>query len=331
VAQGETIVGEGKYTYRVAEGWEQLPEGWNHPDVASVAVDSRDRVFVFTRSAHPVIVYDREGRFLYSWGEGQFPNAHGITIGPDDLVYCVDTLDHTVRKFHPDGTLLMTIGTSGMPSDSGTVDNFLAVKPGAGPFTRPTNLAIAATGDLYVSDGYANAQVHCFAADGTLRMSWGEPGEGPGQFRVPHAIVVTPDNRVLVADRENNRIQIFSLDGAPQDIWTDFNRPDDITVTQDGTIFVVELGGKGGQFPFQAPVHPDFPPARCTILAPDGEVLVRWGSRDACAPGSFFAPHGVCLDSRGDLYVGEVIWAAGASRGAISPDCHTLQKFVRVG
>src|SRR2546423_2599219 len=115
------IVGQGPFRYQALARWERLPPGWSFVEVAGVATDSRDRVYVFNRGEHPVIVFDRDGAFLTSWGEGLFTRAHGIFIGPDDAVYCTDDLDHTVRKFTPEGKLLLTLGTSGCPSDTGIV------------------------------------------------------------------------------------------------------------------------------------------------------------------------------------------------------------------
>src|SRR3954463_6590068 len=105
--------------FEVCESWGVLPDGWRFVEVAGVAVDPGDRVFVFNRGEHPVIVFDRDGRFLGSWGEGCFRRPHGITIGPDDAVYCTDDSDHTVTKFSPEGKLLLALGTSGGPSDTG--------------------------------------------------------------------------------------------------------------------------------------------------------------------------------------------------------------------
>src|SRR5690242_11987716 len=102
-------------TYKVVEGWEQLPEGWAHRDVVDVDLDSSGRIFLFGRSDHPVLIYDRDGSFVSAWGEGVFTSPHGMTIGPDDSVYCVDNGDHTVRKFSPDGELMMTLGNPGTP------------------------------------------------------------------------------------------------------------------------------------------------------------------------------------------------------------------------
>src|SRR5580704_10745311 len=111
-------VGQGKYRYQPAEKWEKIPAGWSFSEVAGVATDSRDRVYVFARSEHPVMVFDRDGNFQSAWGEGVFARAHGIFIGPDDSVYCTDDLDHTVRKFTTEGKLLLTLGTRGKPSDT---------------------------------------------------------------------------------------------------------------------------------------------------------------------------------------------------------------------
>src|SRR5438093_970019 len=197
------LVGSGEFRYAVHEQWQQLPDGWSFVEVAGVATDSRDRVFVYNRGEHPVIVFDRDGKFLYSWGEGVFRRAHGISIGPDDAVYCTDDLDHTVRKFTTDGKLLIMLGTSGQASDTG-IDglDYRTIRRAAGPFNRPTNMALASDGSMYVTDGYGNARLHQFASDGRYLFSWGEPGSGPGQFNLPHGVALDREQRVYVADRE---------------------------------------------------------------------------------------------------------------------------------
>jgi hypothetical protein len=325
-----TIVGSGRYRYEALVGWEQLPPGWSFVEVAGVAADSHDRVYVFNRGAHPVIVFDRDGRFLTSWGEGVFVRAHGITIGPDDSVYCTDDLDHTVRKFTPDGRLLLTLGTSGRPADTG-IDgiDYRTIRRGGPPFHRPTNVALAADGTLYVTDGYGNARVHKFAPDGRHLFSWGEPGAGPGQFNLPHGIALDRDGQVYVADRENSRVQVFDGNGRFLTQWTHVARPMQVWIDGEDHVFVAEVGWRAGLFPWQtAPA--DAAGARISVLDRDGKLLARWGGEDPCAPGSFYAPHDLCIDSCGDLYVGEVVWSAGGNRGLVRADCHALQKFVRV-
>src|SRR5262249_34032974 len=155
------------------------------------------------RGEHPVIVFGEAGAYQFSWGEGLITRAHGIFIDPEDMVYLVDDAGHTVRKFTPDGRLLMTPGTPGPPSGTrAKSSDYRTIRHAGPPFCYPTNLARAADGTLFIADGYGNARVHHFSADGRLLASWGEPGTGPGQFQVPHGIAVSRDGRVFVADRE---------------------------------------------------------------------------------------------------------------------------------
>jgi DNA-binding beta-propeller fold protein YncE len=314
-------------------GWEQLPTGYAHPDVAAVAVDSKDRVFLFCRSEHPVMIYERDGRFVGSWGEGAFTmRTHGITIGPDDSVYCTDDAGHSVRKFTPDGKLLLTLGANaGKPSDTGyDGSNITTIARGAPPFNRPTNLAVGLKGDLYVSDGYGNARVHRFSASGKLLASWGEPGTGPGQFMLPHGIAVDATGAVFVCDRESDRIQVFTGDGRFMREITDVQRPTQIVLAR-GLMYVSELGWRAGQRSFRhGPIKRDLP-SRVSVLDGSGSVLTRIGGPDPCAPGSFCAPHGLAVDSNGDLYVAEVTWTIGAKAGLVPPDCHTFQKLKLAG
>ncbi len=315
--------------YEVVEGWEELPAGYEHRDVAGVAVDAEDRVFLICRGDHPVMVYDPKGKFLRSWGEGQFTyRTHGITIGPDNSVYCTDDGNHTVRKFTPDGKLLMTLGTLNTPSDTGyDGKDTLSIKRPAGPFNRPTNLAIGPRGDLYVSDGYGNCRVHQFSPAGELRRSWGVPGGGPGQFCLPHGIAVASDGRVFVCDRENDRIQIFSPDGEYLAEWTDTQRPTHVVFDGQGRAYVSELWWHTGQTSQRHGPISEARYGRVSVYDRDGRVLSRWGSADACAPGSFAAPHGIAVDSTGAIYVSEVTWTCAVSRGHAPAGCHTFQKF----
>jgi len=317
--------------YEVVEGWEKLPKGYVHRDVSGVAVDSRDRVYMVTRDDARVIVYEQDGTFVRSWGEGIFTaRTHGITIGPDDCVFIVDDGKHAVYKFSPDGKELMVLGTPGVPSDTGydIKIGMESIVRGGAPFNRPTDLAIAPNGELYITDGYGNARVHRFSADGKLIGSWGGPGTGPGQFHLPHGVWVMKDGRVMVADRENDRIQFFSPDGKFLDQWTHIQRPTDIFIDRDGLIYVSSLWWRVGQVScLNGKIRHDLP-GHINSLDPNGNVLLRWMSADRCAPGNFVAPHAICLDSRGSIYVGEVTYTFGVKPGLVPPDCHTFQKFV---
>ena len=173
-------LGRNKLEYEVLEGWEQLPEGWTFVEVAGVATDSKDRVYAFNRGAHPVIVFDRDGRFLNAWGEGVFSNAHGIFIGPDDRAYCADNFDHTVRIFTPDGTLLQTLGKKGEAADTGFKAWSAPVQRAAGPFNMVTNVALAPDGNLYVADGTATRACTCFRRRANSSFPGANPAKAPG-------------------------------------------------------------------------------------------------------------------------------------------------------
>jgi sugar lactone lactonase YvrE len=315
--------------YALVAGWEQLPRGYEHRDVAGVAVDGEDRVYLICRGDHPVIVYDQKGRFLRAWGEGDFTyRTHGISVGADQMVYCTDDGNHTVRKFTPEGKLLLTLGTMNTPSDTGYdgKNTATATRPG-GPFNRPTNIAVGPRGDLYVSDGYGNCRVHQFSPSGELKRSWGTAGQGPGQFFLPHGIAVHPDGRVFVCDRENDRIQIFSPDGEYLAEWTDTRRPTHLVFDARNRAYVSELWWQPGQTSRRYGPATTVGSGRVSVYDGEGRVIARWGGDDATAPGSFAAPHGIAVDSADDVYVSEVTWTFAASRNYVPEGTHTFQKF----
>jgi len=310
------LYGTGKYTYELVDGWARCPEGWSFIDVCGLSIDSQDRVYVLNRGTHPVMVFDREGSLLTTWGEGFFKRAHGSCIGPDGSIYCTDDKNHTVRKFTPEGKLLMTLGNEGQPSDTGYVQDWFdffwsltTITKGGPPFNRPTGVALSSSGEIYVSDGYGNARVHKFTPDGTLLFSWGEPGHAPSQFRLPHSIWVDRQERVWVPDRENSRIQIFNAQGEFLSQWEDLFRPTDVFIDDEGIVYVAELC------------------LRVSLFTLNGELLARWGTeaQQDAETALFVAPHAIAVDSRGDIYVGEVSMAhARIDRGS-----RTVQKFAR--
>lgn len=328
---GTAQVGTSPFLFEANPDWARLPAGYSWTEVAGVATDSKDRLYVFNRGEHPLMVFDRDGTFLYSWGAGMFTRPHGITIGQDDCLYCTDDLGHTVRKFTSDGQLLMTLGTIGRPSDTGATSiDFRTIRYAGPPFHFPTNVALSSSGEIFVADGYGNARVHKFAPDGRLLLSWGEPGDEPGRFRIPHGIAVNRQGDVLVADRENSRIQFFSPVGKFLGEWTEIARPCQVQVDAAGNVLVAELGYRAGMWPGTSPPSTEATGGRVSIFNSEGLLLARWGGGlNPTAPGDFFAPHDVCIDSRGDLYVAEVVMSAGGNRGLVSPECHSLQKFVR--
>jgi DNA-binding beta-propeller fold protein YncE len=317
--------GQGDYVYELDAAWGQLPAGWEFGDAVGVRVDNRDRVYVFNRGAHPIVVFDRDGTLVGSWGEGVFTTPHGLEI-VDDVAYCVDAGDHTVRLFSLDGRLRRTIGTPGVPAATGWAGTYDDL-PGGPPFCRPTNVAVGPGGDIYVSDGYANCRVHRFNADGVHLGSWGAAGRGPGQFRLPHGVCAAPDGSLLVGDRLNDRVQRFSASGAYLGEWSDVRHPDDVYRDRSGVYYVAELG--------YAEATPGDLGSRVTVRDADGRILSAWGDAgDPAAPGNFVAPHCVCTDSHGDLYLGEVTKSCRSwhppSRGVLPPGTHVFQRFRRV-
>jgi sugar lactone lactonase YvrE len=330
------ILGQGEYRYELVEDWEQLPAGFTHGDVAGVSTDSQDRVYVFNRGEHPLLVYDRDGSFVTSWGEGIFTRPHGITIH-DDAVYLADDGDHTVRKFTLEGELLQTLGTPNHPSDTGydwgTSTSLKTIARGGPPFHRPTRLSVSQDGDLYVSDGYGNARIHRFSARGDLLQSWGEPGTGPGEFNLPHSVWAHSDGRVFVCDRENERVQIFDAGGKYLDEWTNMNRPGDLFIDADNNVYIGEMNWFKDHFSLTGFEWPEDRMARMTVRDMDGNILSTFGGEDPkgdpCAAAKFTSPHGIWVDSHGDLYIGEV--SQTSYEGTMyRPGCHSLQKFRRV-
>ena len=217
-----TTVGTGQYRYRMVDDWIKLPAGWSFGRVAAVAVDSRGRVYVGQQLKDPpIIVFDQEGNYLDSWGTGTVIEPHSIYIGSDDVIYLADRGAHVASKMALNGGTLLELGTRGQPSDTGCTEDSGEVLQAAGPFNRPTQIFPAPSGDLYVSDGYRNCRVHRFSPEGRLISSWGTPGRtGPGEFRVPHSVWVDRDGHVFVCDRDNSRIQIFSLTGELIATWS---------------------------------------------------------------------------------------------------------------
>lgn len=318
-AQQAQLLGPGGRVFAEVADWAHLPDGMSFCDVPGVAVGPDDRVYLLCRGNcprspdHAIVVLEPDGTFVRSFGDGDFEMAHAIAFGVDGLLYCVDSGGHRVRVFTPDGQRVRTISGPQSPSDTGYTTDYRTILRAAGPFNAPTKMVTAANGDLFASDGYGNARIHQFTPEGELRTSWGEAGDRPGAFNIPHSVLVLPDERVLVCDRENGRIQVFDLEGHFLEQWTDLARPDDVCADGAGNVFVAELGERAALFPFMTPPWGKDRVARISVLDLQGKVLTRWGD-DPAGGVQFVAPHGIAVDSRGDVYVGEVREAAGADR-----------------
>jgi sugar lactone lactonase YvrE len=283
--QVERIVGQGTHRYAVDAQWGRGEGGVPALGMAQgVTGDSRDRVYVFQRTPTAcVLVFDREGRLLDSWGEGAFTKPHGIWMNPRDELYLTDTGSHTVTKWTTDGRLLRTWGTEGAAGDWGV------------PFNQPTKAVETADGELHVSDGYGNRHVHRFDRNGDLVASWGADGDGPGEFILPHDVWVDEQDRVLVCDRENRRVQHFSRDGDYLGEWADWQNPMQLFI-RDGLMVVAHAR------------------AEISVRTPEGAVLASWPYESVVTHDAEKSPHSVWVDSRGDIYAGEVTGHGGLQK-----------------
>lgn len=299
-----TVLGSGEFVYAEVLDWAKLPAGWEFREVVDVAVDDQDRVYVFSRSDHPLMVFEQDGTFVRSWGEGLFTRPHGLTIVEDkehgQVLYCVDDKGHWIGKFTKDGRLLAQIGERDKPAPA----------HGGMPFNQPTKVAADLnTGELYISDGYSNARVHKFTPDGRLLFSWGDYGLENGEFNLPHSVCTDRAGTVYVADRENHRIQLFDSQGGYITQWHNVHRP--------CALFLHNNLAYVGQLPTHLDVNVEFPNlGGCiTIHNLEGRTLARLGAAfPGEGPGQFTAPHGIAVDSHGDIYVGEVSWSAWGRR-----------------
>jgi len=304
--------GKGEHTYTLVESWAKLPRGESFIDVVGISVDSDDKVYVFNRGKRPMIVFNREGNEVASWGTGVFNRPHGSYMTSDEHIWLTDDSRHVAHKFTKEGDLLMTLGNEGQPSDTGyrlgldIFERISSIKKASGPFNLPTGVALSSRGDILISDGYGNARVHRFNPEGELLLSWGEPGAKKGQFRLPHNIWIDKKDRVWIPDRENHRVQIFDIEGTFIDQWTDLFRPTHVYMDKEETVYISELS------------------RRISIFSIDGQLLARWGNESHSLEDPLFVgPHVLCVDSWGDLYVGEV----AKTFGKVDRGVRAIQKF----
>jgi peptidylamidoglycolate lyase len=296
-----------RHSYQVVHGWPQLPDNEMLDEVSAVAVDRHDDVLVLTRAGRKwpeagelntspiekptILLFDgRTGRLLRRFGAGMFALPHSITVDADDNIWVADVALHQVFKLAPDGRLLLALGTRAKPGED------------AAHFNRPSDVAVARDGSIFISDGYANNRVVKFDRSGKFLLAWGAKGSANGQLDLPHAVAADRQGRVCVDDRGNARIQCFNQEGRWLFTWKGppFVSPQDVKFDRNERAYVVEAG-----------------PDETAVLVLDrrGEVIERIG-RFGNYDGQFVDPHWVAVDSKGTVYVADF-------------EGRRVQKFVR--
>ena len=231
--------------YRTIENWAKLPEGRAWGSTAGVTVDRNGHIWVAERcgmnscaDSHlaPILEFDSSGKLLTSFGADMFVFPHGITADRDGNIWVTDGdgkngKGHQVFKFSPQGKVLLTLGKAGVAGNSEDT------------FNKPSAVAIAPNGDIFVGDGHggeSNARIVKFAKDGKFIMTWGKKGSARGELNIPHTLAFDSKGRLFVGDRGNNRIQIFDQNGKFIDEWRQFSRPSGVFIDQNDVIYVAD-------------------------------------------------------------------------------------------
>ncbi len=284
--------------------FELVPE-WNRKvsalvkgQIAGIGSDKQDHIYVLTRSHPAVIILDKDANVLKCWDDQLFSRPHGVHVIDGKAIYIVDDAGHAAYQFTTDFTPVRTFGTKDQPSDTGCINkDWKTIVRAAGPFNYPTDVTSDEEGNLYFTDGYGNARVHVFSPEGELKYSFGTPGSADGQFNLPHGILY--HNGILyVADRQNNRIQLFDKQGNHLASWGNLIRPAGICVAPDGYFYVAECSHC---------TTFDSSASRVSILSSDGKIAGRLDTGCGDEKGSsYHTAHGITVDSEGSIYIGEV-------------------------
>lgn len=283
---------EGRFV--VDPSWPRGPHGpWGA--LPGITLDAQDRVFLFTRTRPALQIYQADGTPAGAWHVESSDGAHQVRIAPDGCVWLVDCHTHVVERYDPHGKRLMRLGQWNVAGSD------------ASHFKSPTDVAVLPSGDAFVTDGYGNRRVVHFDSQGRYVRQWGEQGNGPGQFALPHSIVADPENRLYVADRDNGRIQVFDVQGKLLAVWDNGIIPWGLWITPQRTIWVCGSSQvrKGTGWAVLPP--PDQLALKVNL---DGKVLIRVGltkvTRPPGKPGEVDWVHSIAVDSHGAIYLGDI-------------------------
>jgi peptidylamidoglycolate lyase len=292
--------------YELVNDWPQLPEGYILSQPGGIGIDTSQNVFVFHRpgrrwklleeefpdsliSANTILMLDRQtGKILNSWGGNVFIMPHGLTVDKDNNVWVTDVGLHQVFKFSHEGKLLMRLGEAKIPGNDSL------------HFNRPTDIAVAADGSFYVSDGYRNSRIVKFSRSGRYLFEWGKKGSKPGEFNIPHAIDLDAKGNVYVADRQNNRIQEFDANGKFLKEWKNrsFANLYSVTINKINQhllavdyLIIMDTIIKGSNI---------------IEFNSEGNLIGQFG-RSGSYNGPLCRYHDICVDNEGNIYVGDIL------------------------
>lgn len=285
--------------YRVDPHWPRRPANVNWGGMPGVVLDKNGLVWISTRANPPIQVYDADGKFIKAWGEKSIniDYVHYIKIDHDGNVWLADCGNHVVMKFTPDGKLLEMLGTFGKPGND------------KHHFNMPTDMAITPDGDIFVSDGYGNQRIVHFDKNRKFVRQWGGPGTRPGQFALPHAIVMDSSGKLYVADRSNVRVQVFNQKGDLLDVWFDLLVPWGLAVTKNDDIWVC------GSSPMRLRENDT-----CFGIPPKDQLAMKFntsgkllqlvtfplGKDGKEKTGELNWVHGIALDGKDNIYAGDI-------------------------
>lgn len=284
-------------TYRVDPGWPQRPDGLNWDHVPGLFVDKSQQVWVFTRNDPPIQIFTTSGKFVRSFGSGLIKHPHQIKLDHEGNVWVADQHNHCVMKLTPQGKILLVLGTRGESGDDERHMN------------NPTDMVVSPQGDIFVSDGYANSRVLHFDRRGRFVKMWGQLGVRPGEFSLPHAIVMDSKGRLYVADRNNARVQVFDQSGKFLAQWRNILVPWGFCVTARDEIWVCGSGPMGWR---KEDVVLGVPPTSQVLVkfSTSGRVLeyvvVPKGEDGKEQPGELNWVHSIAVDAKGNLYCGDI-------------------------
>lgn len=291
--------------YDVDPQWPDRPDSMSARGyVSGLAIDDKDQIWLFKKGRDPIQVYTSDGEFVRSWGRDQFDSPHFLKIDHEGYVWTADFGQHVVQKFTQEGKLIMTLG---VPGEAGNDDKH---------FNMPTDMAITPSGDVFITDGYGNRRIVHYDKDGNYVKAWGQYGSTPGNFILPHAIVVDSKGRLYVADRNSGRIQVFNQDGELLDLWSNIIMPWGMSINERDEIWVC---GSSPHWWLRNGEYPEYKDQVFMRFSTDGRVQQVWhiplgdighDKNDPdflnLRPGEAVGVHAIAQDSKGNLFVGEI-------------------------